>query len=334
MKRREFITLIGSAATASVLSPLATRAQQPAKETATPVIGYISGRSAAEAQYLVTAFEKGLSEGGFNVGRNVAIEFRWADGEYGQLPAQAADLARRQVALIAASGAVQAIQAAEAATSAIPIVFVTGDDPVRLGLVASINRPGGNVTGVSALTQEMEAKRLGILHQLLPKAATVAVLANSSNPSVELQLKEIADAARALGRQLDVLKVANAADIDNAFSIMMQHGDGAVTAAADPFMNSHREQIIALAARAKLPSLFYSREQAAAGALISYGANFAEAFHQAGVYAARILKGEKPGDLPVLQPTKFELIINLKTAAALGITIPPSILARADEVIE
>jgi putative ABC transport system substrate-binding protein len=294
----------------------------------------MSGRPSAEAQYLVDAFERGLREGGFVIGQNVAIEFRWADNQYDRLPTQATDLVGRQVALIVASGAVQAIQAAEAATSAIPIVFVTGDDPVRLGLVASLNRPGGNVTGITALTQSMEAKRLDILHQLVPKTAAVAMLVNRSNPSAALQLKESTDAARTLGRQLDILDVANTADIDSAFSILTQHGDGAVTIIADPFMNSHRDQLVALEARYKLPTLFYTREQVAAGGLMSYGANFTEAFAQAGGYAARILKGEKPDDLPILQPTKFEFIINLKTAKTLGFEIPPTLLALSDDVIE
>jgi putative ABC transport system substrate-binding protein len=330
MRRREFITLIVGAAAAPVLSPLAARAQQPAM----PVIGFLSGRSANEAQYLVAAFNKGLAEAGIVVDRDASIEFRWADGQYDRLPAQAVELVDRHVTLIVATGAVQSILAAKAATSAIPIVFVTGDDPVRLGLVASLNRPGGNITGVSPLAQEMEGKRLEILHQLLPKTAAVAMLANRSNPSAALQLKDAADAARTLGRQLDVLDVANTADIDSAFAILTQHGDGAVTVIADPFMNSHREQLVALAARHKLPSLFYSREYAVAGALMSYGAGIAESYHQAGVYAGRILKGEKPSDLPVLQPTKFEFVINLKTAKTLGLAIPPTLLALADEVIE
>jgi putative ABC transport system substrate-binding protein len=213
-------------------------------------------------------------------------------------------------------------------------VFVTGDDPVRLGLVASVNRLGGNVTGVTVLTQSMEAKRLDILDRLLPKTAVIAMLVNKNNPSAALQLKQATDAAQKLGRQLDVLGIASVADIDNAFSILTQHGDGAVTVIADPFMNSHRDQLGALAARYKLPTLFYTREQAAAGGLMSYGANFTEAITQAGGYAARILKGEKPGDLPILQPTKFEFIINLKTAKAPAIEIPPALLALADEVIE
>jgi ABC-type uncharacterized transport system substrate-binding protein len=326
MQRREFIALFGGAA---ATWPLGVRAQQPM-----PVIGFLSGRFPAEAQYVVTAFEQGLREGGFSTGQNVGIEFRWAEGQYDRLPAQAADLVSRQVTLIAASGAVQAIQAAKAATSTIPIVFVTGDDPVRRGLVASMNRPGGNVTGVSPLTQQMEAKRLNILHQLLPQGAVIAMLVTKSNPSLELQLQEAADAAHTLGRQLDVLEVANASDIDAAFATLTQRGDGAVVIAADPFMNSHREQLIALTTRYKLPSLFYSREFVTGGALMSYGASLADSYAQAGGYAARILKGEKPADLPVLQATKFEFIINLKTVKALGLTFPPTLLALADEVIE
>jgi putative tryptophan/tyrosine transport system substrate-binding protein len=327
MKRREFISLLGCAAAATW--PRIARAQQPM-----PVIGYLSGRFPAESNYLVTAFEQGLREGGFSVGQNVGIEFRWAEGQYDRLPAQAADLVSRHVTLIAASGAVQAIQAAQAATTTVPIVFVTGDDPVRRGLVASMNRPGGNATGVTPLTQQMEAKRLNILHQLLPQGAVIAMLVTRSNPSVALQLQEAQDAAHALGRQLDVLEVTNAADIDTAFATLTQHGDGAVALSADPFMNSHREQLIALTTRYKLPSLFYSRESVAGGALMSYGASFADSFVQAGGYAARILKGEKPADLPVLQATKFEFIINLKTAKTLGLTFPPTLLALADEVIE
>ena len=328
MRRREFITLLGGVA--AVGWPFVALAQQSAQ----PVIGYISGRSPVESQYVVAAFDKGLRQGGVVIGQHATIEFRWADNQYERLPAQAAELASRGVGLIFASGAVQTIQAAKAATASIPIVFVTGDDPVRLGLVASMNRPGGNLTGVTALTQSMEAKRLEILHQLLPKNAVVALLINRNNPSATLQLEEVADAARVLGRQLDTLDIASVADIDNAFSVLAQHGDGAVTFVADPFFNSHRDQLIALAARYKLPALFYTREQAVAGGLMSYGANFTEAFVQAGSYAARILKGEKPSELPILQAAKFEFIVNLKTVKALGIDMPPTLLALADEVIE
>jgi putative tryptophan/tyrosine transport system substrate-binding protein len=328
VRRREFMTLFGGAAAAAW--PLGARGREPAL----PVVGYMSSRTSVEASYLVDAFEKGLREGGFVVGQNVAIESRWADNQYDRLPSHAADLVSHQVALIFASGAVQTIRAAAAATSTIPIVFVTGEDPVRFGLVASLNRPGGNLTGVSALTQSLGAKRLDILHQLLPKTARIAVLVNGNNASAPLQLKEAADAARALDRRLDVLNVANEADIDSAFATLAQHGDGAVTLTSDPFMNSHRDQIVALAARYKLPALFYAREYVKAGGLMSYGASFTEAFSQAGGYAARILRGEKPADLPVLQAAKFEFIINLKTARALGLDIPPTLLALADDVIE
>ena len=320
------IALLGGATAAAL--PLGARA------AAIPVIGYLSARPSDESGYLLEAFEKGLRAGGIAVGQNAAFELRWADNQYDRLPALAADLANRQVALIFASGAIQAIRAAATATSTIPIVFVTGDDPVRLGLVASMNRPGGNITGVSALTQSLEAKRLDILHQILPKTARIGMLVNNNNPSAPVQLKEAADAARMLNRQLDILNVANDTDIDKAFSALAERGDGAVTITADPFMNSHRHQIVALAARYKLPAFFYSREQAVAGALMSYGASFPEAFTQAGGYAARILKGEKPADLPILQATKFEFIINLKTARVLGLEIPPNLLALADEVIE
>jgi putative ABC transport system substrate-binding protein len=327
MKRRDFMTLMGGAASAAL--PRGARGA-----SSIPVIGYLSGRPSDEAGYLVEAFEKGLRAGGIVIGQNAAFEFRWADNQYDRLPANAADLVNHRVAVIVASGAVQSIRAAGAATSSIPIVFVTGDDPVRLGLVASMNRPGGNLTGVSFLTQSLEAKRLNILHQLLPKTARIAILANRKNPSSERQLKEASDAARSLDRQLDVLNVSDDADIEGSFSTLVERGNGAVTITADPFLNSHRAQIVALAGQYKVPAFFYTREQAVAGGLMSYGASIPEAYTQAGGYAARILKGEKPADLPILQATKFEFIINLKTARALGLDIPPTLLALADEVIE
>jgi putative ABC transport system substrate-binding protein len=327
MRRREFITLLGGAA---VAWPLAALAQQAANL----VIGFLSGRSSGEAQYLVAAFVKGLGEAGIVVGQNVTVEFRWADGQYDRLPGQAADLVRRPVTLIAASGAIQAVQAAKAATSAIPIVFVMGDDPVKLGLIASFNRPGGNITGASNLAQQMEAKRLELLHERVPKTVSIAMLVNRSNASADMQTKEAEAAALALGRQLHLINVTSAADIDGAFANLVQRGDGAITVIADPFMNIYRDQIVTLAMRHKIPSLFYTREYAAAGGLMSYGASLADSYRQAGVYAARILKGEKPGDLPVMQPTKFDLVINLKTAKAIGINILNKLMALADEVIE
>jgi putative ABC transport system substrate-binding protein len=327
MRRREFIMLLGGAA---VAWPLTARAQQ----TALPVIGFLSGRSSGESGYLVAAFNDGLHEAAFVVGQDVAIEFQWADGQYDRLPGQAADLVRRQVSVIVAVGAVQAIRAAKAVTSTIPIVFVTGDDPVMLGLVASLNRPGGNLTGASPVNQVLETKRFEMLHELAPKGTAIAVLVNSNSPSAEIQTKDAEAAARTLGRQLNVLRVATAADIDGAFVILVQSGAGALMISGDPFLNSRREQIVALASRHKIPDFYSAREAAAVGGLMSYGPSFADSYHQAGIYAGRILKGENPGDLPVVQPTKFHLVINLKTAKALGLEIPARLLALADEVIE
>jgi putative tryptophan/tyrosine transport system substrate-binding protein len=326
MRRREFIAFLGGAAA----WPLGTGAQQPA----IPVIGFLSGRSSNESRYLVAAFENGLREVGFVGGRDVAIEFHWADGQYDRLPGQAADLVRRQVAVIVALGGTPAILAAKAATSTIPLVFVSGDDPIRLGLVASLNRPGGNVTGASPLNPQLGAKRLDILHELVPKTVAIGLLVNPKALMADMQLEAAEAAARALGRQLHVLMAADADEIDGAFASLAQRGDGALMLSGDPFFNSRRDQLVALAARHKIPALYHTREIAVAGGLMSYGASVEDSYRQAGVYAGRILKGEKPGDLPVLQPTKFELVINLKTAKALGLEIPPMLLFRADEVIE
>jgi putative ABC transport system substrate-binding protein len=325
--RREFITLLGGAAAAW---PLAASAQQPA----TPIIGFLSGRSATESQYLVAAFDKGLRETGFVEGQNVAIAFQWADGQYERLPGQAADLARLRVACIVAVGAVQSIRAAMAATSTIPIVFVTGDDPVRLKLVASLNRPGGNVTGASPINQILEPKRLELLHEVTPKGAAIAILVNPNSPSAEAQSQDARAAAHLLGRELQVLGAGAASEIDAAFAKLVQTGAGALMVSGDPFFSSRREQIVALATRYKVPALSYLREFAVEGGLMSYGPSFEESYHQTGVYAGRILKGEKPADLPVIQPTKFDLVLNLKTARLLGVEIPPKLLALADEVIE
>jgi putative tryptophan/tyrosine transport system substrate-binding protein len=326
MKRREFITLVGGA----TAWPLAARAQQ----AKLPVIGFLSGRSAGESRYLVAAFNNGLREEGFADGHNVSVEFRWADGQYERLPGEVAELVRRQVAAIVAVGAVQAIRAAMAATSTIPIVFITGDDPVRLGLVASINRPGGNTTGISALNQAMEGKRLSILHELAAKGAAMGLLVNPNSPSAQDQIEEARGAARTLGRELAVVKAGTAAEIDGAFAALGQRGAVALSVSGDPFLNSRREQIAALALRYKIPALGNVREFVTAGGLMSYGPNFADSYRQAAIYSGRILKGEKPADLPVMQPTKFELVINLKTAKALRLNIPPTLLALADEVIE
>jgi putative ABC transport system substrate-binding protein len=326
MQRREFIALLGGAS----VWPVAARAQQ----TANPVIGFLSGRSSGESQYLVAEFVKGLREAGFVVGQNVSIESQWADGQYDRLPAQAADFVRRNVALIVAVGAVQAILAAKAATSTIPVVFHTGNDPVRLGLVASLNRPGGNLTGTSSLNEQIESKRVEILDQLVPKGAILAMLVNPNAASIELQIKEVEAAARALGHELHTLKATNADEIDSAFSTHAQRGYGALLLGSDPFLASKGDQIVALAERYKIPTLSYGREFTAAGGLVSYGASIANAYRQTGVYAGRILKGEKPGDLPVTQATKIDLVLNLKTAKALGIEFPDRLIALADEVIE
>jgi putative tryptophan/tyrosine transport system substrate-binding protein len=329
IRRRDFIILLGG--TAASPMPLRTaRAQQPAM----PIIGFLSGRSSEESRYLVAAFGAGLREQGFVEGQNVAIAFQWADGQYELLPGEAADLVRLRVACIVAVGAVQSIRAAMAATSTIPIVFVTGDDPVRLKLVASLNRPGGNVTGASPINQILEPKRLAFLHEVAPKGTGIAMLVNPNSPSAETQAQDARAAARLLGRELQVLDAGVASEIDAAFAKLVQSGAGALLVSGDPFFSSRREQIVALATRHKVPALSYLREFAAAGGLMSYGPSFEESYHQTGVYAGRILKGEKPADLPVIQPTKFDLVLNLKTARVLGLEITPTLLALADEVIE
>jgi putative ABC transport system substrate-binding protein len=279
-------------------------------------------------------FVKGLRELGFVVGQNVSIESQWADSQYDRLPAQAADFVRRHVALIVAVGATKAILAAKAATSTIPIVFNTGDDPVRLGLVASLNRPGGNLTGTSSLNEQIESKRVAILDQLVPKGAILSMLVNPDAPISEILIKEAEAAARSLGRELHTLKATNADEIDAALSVHVQRGYGALLLVSDPFLASRRDQIVALAERYKIPILSYGREFTVAGGLMSYGANTADAYRQVGVYAGRILKGEKPADLPVTQATKFDLVLNLKTAKTLGIEFPDRLIALADEVIE
>jgi putative ABC transport system substrate-binding protein len=325
MRRRSFIGILGGAA----VWPLAARAQQ-----AMPVVGFLSGRSSAESQSLVAAFDKGLREAGFIEGQNAALQFQWADGQYDRLPAQATDLVRRQVALIVAVGAVPAIRAAKAATSTIPIVFVTGDDPVRLGLVASLNRPGANITGISPLNQQLEAKRLAILHELVPRTAAIAMLVNPNNPRTDTQLKEIEAAASALGRQYHLLKASTADAIDVAFATLAQRNEGALLIIGDPFFSSRRNQLVALAARHKIPTLYHDLAFAEPGGLIIYGSSIPDSYRHAGNYTGRILRGEKPADLPVMQATKIDFVINLKTAKALGLEIPPTLLALADEVIE
>ena len=326
MRRREFISLLGAA----TAWPLAARAQQ----STMPVIGFLSGRSSDDSRKVVAAFNKGLREIGFVEGQNVTFDFRWADGQYDRLAEFAAEFVKRRVAVLVAVGAVQAIRAARTATSTIPIVFVTGDDPVKLGLVASLNRPGGNVTGAYLENIGVGPKRLALLNEFVGKGSALAMLVNPTNPSTEAQAKDAQAAARTLGHELQILSASTISEIDGAFEQLARGGANALLVGADPFFSSRREQIVALSTRNNLVTCYYFREFAEAGGLMSYGPSIAESYRQAGVYAGRILKGEKPGDLPVLMPTKFEFVINVKTAKALGLTISPGVLAIADEVIE
>jgi putative tryptophan/tyrosine transport system substrate-binding protein len=308
--------------------PLAARAQQ----LSGPGIGFLSTDSPDEAGPVVASFREGLAKTGFVDGQNVVIEFRWARGQYDRMSDLATDLVRRQVAVIDAMS-LAAAQAAKAATSTIPIVFVTGDDPVKFGLVASLNQPGGNMTGITFLTPDLEAKRIEVLHVVAPNAM-IAALVNPSFPASDVRLTVVRGAANALGLDLIVLNASSDHEIDTAFASVAERRIGALLVTSDPFLFSRRQQIVSLAAHQAIPTLYFSREFAAVGGLMSYGANLSDAFRQSGVYVGRILKGEKPVDLPVLQPTKFEFVINLKTAKALGLTIPPGVLALADEVIE
>ena len=326
MRRREFIALLGGAA---VAGPLCARAQQPT----IPVIGFLSNSSPDNSASRATAFRQGLNEASYVEGQSVAIEYRWVEGQYEQLTALAAELVQRRVAVIAADGINPAI-AAKAATSTIPIVFVTGSDPVKHSLVASLNRPGGNVTGISVLTVGLVAKRLEVLCEVIPEVSTIGLLVNPTQATTELQLRAMQDAARSLGRQILVLNASSDSDIDAAFAKLVQQGAGGLVVGSDGFITGHAKQLAALAARHMIPAIVEWRAFAAAGGLMSYGPSDADAFRQAGVYTGRILKGEKPADLPVQQSTKVELVINLKTAKALGLTMPLPLLGRADEVIE
>jgi ABC-type uncharacterized transport system substrate-binding protein len=324
MKRREFISLLGTA----LGWPLAARAQQPA----VPVIGFLSSRSIDVDASLLTAFHQGLADAGFVEGRNVTIDYRWAQGRYDQLPMLAAELVRKPVAVLVATGGTVSARAAKAATQTLPVVFTTADDPVKVGLVESLNRPGGNLTGITASFIEAAPKRLELLQEMLPKASTIGLLVNPTNPATLIEVSEVQAAAR--GRRVEVLRASTEQDIDGAFEFLKQMRVDGLLIAADPFLFLRADQLVALAARQGIPTLYFRREFAQAGGLMAYGSNFAEFFRIMGLYAGQILRGAKPADLPVQQPTKFELVINIKTARALGLDIPPSLLTRADEVIE
>lgn len=327
MKRREFITLIGGAAAGW---PLVARAQQRTK----PIIGFLSGRSPEDSEYLLAAFRRGLAEDGLVEGQNVAIAYRWARGEYSRLPELAADLVKLPVDVLLGVGGDASARAAKTATSTIPVVFGMGGDPVATGMVASLNRPGGNVTGVSVLTSQIEAKRLGLLHELVPKSVVVGVLINPNAPSAANQLRELGEAAGTMSQGVIISKASNDAELEAAFALLIQHGVGGLLVAADPYFDTQRARIIAFASQNRLPAIYQFREYATAGGLLSYGVDLTEAYRQFGVYAAKILKGAKPADLPVQQVVKFELVINLKAAKAIGFEFPAAFSARADEVIE
>jgi len=326
LRRRDFITLLGG----SAAWPLVAQAQQPM-----PVIGFLaSGSEHGSPPGFVTAFRNGLVESGYVEGRDVQVEYRWAENQYDRLPALAAEFVRRPVSIIVASGGPAAAVAAKAATSTIPIVFTATSDPVTLGLVASLNRPGGNVTGTGAFTVELDAKRLEVLRELVPNVGLVGALVNPNRPDAEAQSQHVQKAAHAVGQQVHVLMAGSEREIDTAFAALVRQQIGGLLVGADPFFSSRREQVVALATRHAIPAVYMNRDFVVSGGLASYGTNISDGYRQAGIYAAQILKGAKPADLPVMQPTKFELTINLKTAKALGLDVPATLLARADEVIE
>jgi putative ABC transport system substrate-binding protein len=324
INRRELIALTGAAAL-----PVAGRGQQPM-----PVIGFMSTRSPDESAHLVEAFRRGLTEDGFVEGQNIAIEFRWAHGEYPRMPALAADLVRRRVAVISALGGDPSALAAKQATSTIPIVFAIGSDPVSSGLVESFNRPGGNATGVVTSTNLIEPKRLGLLRELAPGVALVGVLVNPNFPAAARQVQDIGEAARAIGQRITIANAGTDEELERAFASFAREGIGALMITADPYFDTRRDRIVTFAATQRFPAIYQFREFAVAGGVLSYGLSFTDVYRQVGVYSAKILKGAKPADLPVQQATKFELIINIKTAKALGIGISDNLLSLADEVIE
>jgi putative ABC transport system substrate-binding protein len=326
MRRREFITLLGGAAA----WPLIARAQQATM----PVIGFLNSASPSAFAHLAQAFKDGLSRSGYVEGRTLAIEYRWAEGQFDRLPALAADLVQRRVAAIVATGGEPAALAAKGATSTTPIIFLIGDEPVSAGLVASFNRPGGNATGLTLYAYAVAAKRLELLRELAPRAAVTAVLINPTSRIAELELQSLQAATHAAGQEIQILNASTESAIDMAFASIVQGGHRALLVSADPFFTSRRYQLVALAARHAITAVYAWREYSAAGGLMSYGASLTDAYRQVGIYTGRILKGEKPGDLPIIQPTKFELVINVATAKAFGLTVPQSLLATADEVIE
>jgi ABC-type uncharacterized transport system substrate-binding protein len=326
VRRREFITLLGGAA----VWPIAARAQQAAM----PVVGWMSGRSPPDSEHLLAAFRDGLRETGFVEGESVAIEYSWADGRYDLLREMAADLLKRRIAVLVAVGGDPSALAAKQATASIPIVFGMGGDPVGSGLVTSFNRPGGNITGFTLLTNLLESKRIGLLHELVPGISLVGALVNPNFSPAARQLQEIEKATATIDLRLFTAKASDDAQLDAALALLLQHRVGALLVAADPYFDTRRDRIIAFAARNKLPTMYQFREFALAGGLISYGPRVTDSYRQAGIYVGRILRGAKPGDLPVLQPTKFDLVLNMKTANALGLAVPNAIQLLADEVIE
>jgi len=327
MRRRDVITLLGGAAAAW---PLAARAQQPT----IPVIGFLHQGSPEAYAKFAAAFRKGLGEAGYADGRNVLIEYRWAQGESNRLPELAADLVNRRVTVIATLGSIAATLAAKAATTGIPIVFMSGADPVQTGVVASLNRPGGNITGIGSMNNGLAAKQLGLLHELLHRAARFAVLVNPDNAQSQSVIAEVQTAASALGVQIDILTVTTNRDINLVFAAVVQKRPDGLLISPDPLFTNRLVQLATLSARHAMPTIYSLREFAEVGGLMTYGSNFSDLFRQAGNYTGRVLNGEKPAELPILQPTKFEFVINLQTAAALGLEVPPTLLARADEVIE